>query len=188
MTVAFADVEGEFERVFGLIRHDLERILALNRGGNFAAATLVACACETLARYRYRSEGGGAPFSRLLPSGPFQKIARTLYNVLRNGLVHDYNTADIRAGGTTVRLAIAWREHRHLSVKEIEGVPNLVLNVTQLCRDLFSLIEEYRAELQSSGPARDQFYTTYRRLGTIDIRVPEEISAWQAIVGTRDAV
>ena len=132
MTIPFVDIEEKFGRIFGFIRHDLEQILTLNPGGNFAVATLVACACETLARYRNLSGEGADAFSKLLPPGPFRTIAKTLYNVLRNGLVHHYNAADIRIGGTTVGLAISWREHQHLSMEEIDGVPNLVLNVTQL--------------------------------------------------------
>ena len=98
MTVTFTDIEDKFNRVFGFIRRDIEQILTLDPGGNFAAATLVACACETLARYRYGSGEGADAFARLLSSGPFQTIAKTLYNVLRNGLVHRYD-----AGGISVR-------------------------------------------------------------------------------------
>ncbi len=76
MTVAFVDIEDKFDRVFGFIRCDLERILTLDPGGNFAVATLVACACETLARYRYRSGEGADAFSQLLPQGPCRTIAR----------------------------------------------------------------------------------------------------------------
>lgn len=127
MTIAFEDIEDKFGRVFGFIRHDLERILTLDPGGNFAVATLVACACETLARYRDGSGEGAIAFSRLLPQGPFLTIAKTLYNVLRNGFVHHYNAADIRIGKRIVRLAIAWKEHQHLSIIEVDGIPNLVL-------------------------------------------------------------
>jgi hypothetical protein len=182
MTVSFAEIEDSFNRVFGFIRRDLEQILSLDPGGNFAVATLAACACETLARYRYGSGEGADAFSRLLPPGPFQRIAKTVYNVLRNGFVHHYNAEDIRADGLVVRLAIAWREHRHLSVKEIDGVPNLVLNVNQLCRDLFSSFEEYLNELKRNGEARDRFFTTYRAVGIVDIKDPGEITAWQEIL------
>ncbi len=182
MTVRFADIEDKFDRIFGFLRRDLERILTLEPGANFAVATLVACACETLARYRYVNEKDVDAFSQLLPSGPFQTIAKTLYNTLRNGFVHHSNAADIRVGGTIVRLAVAWREHKHLSVQEIEGIPNLILNVTQLCRDLFSSFDEYRAELEKNGEARDRFFTTYRQVGTKEVTVPGEIAAWQEIL------
>ena len=51
MAVSFADIEKKFDRVFGFIRRDLERILTLNPGGNYAVALLTSCACETLAKY-----------------------------------------------------------------------------------------------------------------------------------------
>ena len=38
MTVSFADIEDKFDPVFGFIRRDLERILTLDPGGNFAVA------------------------------------------------------------------------------------------------------------------------------------------------------
>jgi len=41
MTIAFADIEDKFGGVFGFIQDDLERILTLDPGGNFAVATLL---------------------------------------------------------------------------------------------------------------------------------------------------
>ena len=113
MTVSFAAIEDKFDRVFGFICRDLERILALEEGGNFAVALLAACACETLAKYRYGSGEGSDAFRNLLPQGPYRTVANTLYDVLRNGLVHRYDAADLRFNGQTLRLAIAWKESRH---------------------------------------------------------------------------
>lgn len=182
MTVAFADIKDKFDRVFGFIRRDLERILTLDPGGNFAVATLLACACEALARYRNGSGDGADIFARLLPPGPFKTISNTLYDVLRNGFVHHYNTADIRVERSIIRLAIAWKEQEHLSIKVIDGVPNLVLNMTRICNDLFSAFEEYRTELERSGEARDLFFKIYNSVGIKDIKVPKEITAWQEIL------
>ena len=182
MTVSFADIEQKFNRVFGFIQRDLERILTLDPGVNFAVAGLAACACETLARYRYGRGEGADVFSRLLPGGPFQVVAKSLYDILRNGLVHRYDTADIRVEGKTIQLAISWRAEPHLSVKEVNGVPNLVLNVTTLCADLFGAFAEYREELRGNGEARDHFLRTYRETGTVEVKVPEQVAAWKSIV------
>lgn len=182
MTVAFADIEDKFDRIFGFIRNDLERMLTLDPGVNFAAATVLACACEILARYRYASGEGAEVFSRLLPSGPLQKIAKTLYDVLRNGLAHRYDTRDIRIDGRIVRLGIAWKEEAHLSVKEIDAVPHFVLNIAELSRDLLSSFEEYKSELVQSDEARDRFFTTFRQLGPKDVTIRDEIVAWQQIL------
>lgn len=182
MAVSFSDIEAKFDRVFGFIQRDLERFLAQDIGGNFAVAALAACACETLARYRYGSGEGGDVFCRLLPDGPFQVIARSLFDLLRNGLVHRYDTADIRVEGRVIRLALSWRAEPHLSVREIDGVPNLVLNVTNLCADLFSAFDEYRKELKGSADARDRFFCTYRETGTIAVNVPAQVVAWKVVV------
>lgn len=181
MAVSFSDIEAKFDRVFGFVQRDLERFLAQEVGGNFAVAALAACACETLARYRYGSGDGGDVFRRLLPEGPLRVIARCLFGLLRNGLVHRYDTADIRVEGRIIRLGLSWRAEPHLSIKKIDGVPNLVLNVTTLCADLFRAFAEYREELKTSAEARDRFFCTYRETGTCDVSVPAQVAAWKAI-------
>jgi hypothetical protein len=183
VAIPFEDIQQKFHRGFGFIQHDLEGFLSQDVGGNFAVAALAACACETLARYRHGSGDGGEVFRRLMPAGPLQVVARTLYDLLRNGLVHRYNTADIAVEGQVVRLALSWRAEQYLSVKEIDGVPNLVLNVTTLCADLFKEFQDYREELKRSAEARDRFFVTYRETGTFEVVVPAHIEAWKAILG-----
>lgn len=183
MVVSFADIEDKFDRVFGFIQRDLERFLTQNVGGNFAVAALAACACETLARYRYGSGDGGEVFRRLLPAADLQVVARTIYDLLRNGLVHRYDTADIRVEGQLVRLALSWRAEPHLSVKEVDGVANLVLHVPTLCADLFTAFHNYREELKKSAEARDRFFVTYRETGVFDVNTPAHVVAWKAIMG-----
>ena len=181
MVVSFNDIEDKFDRVFGFIRRDLERILTLEEGGNFAVALLATCACETLAKYRYRSGEGADAFKTLLPQGPYRAVARTLYDVLRNGLVHRYDAADLRFDGKTLRLAIAWKQSQHLSTIELDNIPNLVVNVNDLCGSLFSAFDEYKTELRNSGEARDRFLRTYRK-GS-EKKVPDgEIDAWRKIL------
>jgi hypothetical protein len=182
MVVSFSDIEKNFDRVFGFIQRDLEQFLSLDVSGNFAVAALAACACETLARYRYGTGEGADVFRRLLPEGPFQVVAKSLFDLVRNGLVHRYDTADIRVEERIIRLALSWRTEPHLSVKEIDGVPNLVLNVTKLCADLFGQFDNYRQELNVSAEARDRFFCAYRETGTFDVTVPAQVEAWKAMV------
>ena len=179
MTVSFAAIEGRFDRVFGFIRRDLERILTLKEGGNFAVALLATCACETLAKYRYRSGEGAAAFKTLLPQGPYRVVAKTLYDILRNGLVHR-DAADLRFDGKTLQFTVAWKKSQHLSI--IEGdVPNLVINVNDLCASLFSAFDEYETELRNSGEARDRFLQTYRKDSEKKVH-DGEIDAWLEIL------
>jgi hypothetical protein len=183
MALAFADIESKFDRVFGFIERDLRRLLCLDPGANFAVAGLAACACETLARYRYGSGEGGDVFLRLLPHGPLQVVGKSVYDILRNGLVHRYDTADLLVDGRAIQLAISWGKERHLSIKDVNGVPNLVLNVRVLCDDLFAEFGEYRRELEERAEVCDRFYTEYRRTGVERVTVPAQIEAWKEIVG-----
>jgi hypothetical protein len=182
MAVSFEDIGPKFDRVFGFIERDLKRILTLSPGGNFAVAGLAACACETLARYRYGSGEGAEVFTRLMPSGPLRIVAKDVYDTLRNGLVHRYDAADILVEGKTIQLGISWRDEPHLSVKRSDGVPNLILNVTTLCADLFAQFADYHVDLRQSAEARDHFYTEYRSTGVKKIEGPAQVAAWKEIV------
>src|SRR5207247_1781815 len=121
------------------------------------------CACEHLAWYQLGKAEGARIFQRLLPSGVFQSVAKTIYACLRNGFVHHYGTQDIRVGKEIVQLAISWRRREHLSVDKIEGRRTLVLNANTLCRDLFRLFDEYREELEATAGARDHFIKRVKR-------------------------
>ena len=178
----FAKIEDPFERVFGYIQKDIKQLLSLEAGGNFAIATLAACACEPLARYWLKSGEGADAFARVLPPGPFQTIAKTLYNCLRNGFVHHYGCPDIDlGGGTLVQLAISRRKRAHLSVETIHGRTTLILNAQVLCSDLFRLFDSYRERLKESAEAIDHFLKTFNGLGPIKIARASEVAAWKDV-------
>ena len=182
MAVRFEDIKDKFHEIFGFIRDDLERMLTLHPGVNFAAASLFASVCETLAIYRCGKKEGEIVFAELLPDGPFQGVAKTLYDALRNGLVHRYRAKDIKFDRKTVEIDIAWRKGRHLTVHEKNGVWHLILNVRDLCCGLFSAFDEYEAELKDSGEARDRFFKTHRK--EREMKAPHgEIGAWREILG-----
>jgi len=42
-------------------------------------------------------------------------MGRTIYNALRNGLIHSYDTKYIIYDGKTIVLCISWGKKRHLS-------------------------------------------------------------------------
>lgn len=117
MAVSFKEIEKKFEETFGFIESDLKRILALEVGGNYAVALLVACACDTLAESRYGKGQGEKVFRKLLPDGPYRKAAKPIYDALRNGFAHRYNGYDIPFDGQTLRIAIAWKKGKHLGIE-----------------------------------------------------------------------
>ena len=168
MAVSFEDIEKKFQEIFGFIRDDLKRILRIDPGGNYAVASLFAGACETLAIYRCGKKEGELVFTKLLPDGPFQGVAKTLYDALRNGLVHRYRAKDIKVDGKTVEIDIAWKKGQHLTVRENNGVWHLVLNIRDLCCGLFSAFDEYEAELKDDSSARDRFLAEYGKKRSVE--------------------
>lgn len=184
MAVSFEDIEDKFDRVFGYIRRDLERILTLHPGVNFAAALLIFCACETLAKYRNGSRRGDKVFKDLLPSGPYRTAAKPIYLTLRNGLVHGYAGGDVQFDGQTLRFAISWGRHEHLSIIKRNGeIPNLVLNVRQLCEELFSIFDKYKDQLRKSDQARKSFLDRYgEEEKEVEVTDCNQIRALQTIV------
>ena len=184
MTTSFKEVEDKFGKVFGYIRCDLERMLTLHPGVNFAAALLISCACEILAKYRNGSRQGDKVFKDLLPSGPYRTAAKPIYTTLRNGLVHGYAGGDVQFDGQTLRLAISWGKHEHLSIIKKNGeVPNLVLNVRQLCEELFSIFDKYKDQLEKSDQARKSFLDRYSEEDKeVEVTDCNQIYALQEIV------
>ena len=185
MAVSFKDIEKEFEETFGFIESDLKRILALKVGGNYAVALLVACACDTLAEYKHGKGQGEKVFRKLLPDGPYRKAAKPIYDALRNGLAHRYNGYDIPFDGQTLRIVIAWKKGKHLSVRKIDKVPHLILNVRQLCEALFLEFEKYRRALKKNAESRKSFLERYDK--KIDeVQDTSQIGALKSIAGKAD--
>ena len=181
MAVDFHAIEQRFREIFGFIQEDLSRIIQVEPDVNYAAAALIACACETMARYRNASGEGGEAFATLLPGGIYQTAAKTIYNALRNGLVHSYEAQDIEFNGSLVGLAIAWQETPHLSFLRNEGKPHLVLNMRELCKRLSEQIDSFRAELMADANARDRFFTQSRKDRVHTAGTPQEVQAWKEL-------
>jgi hypothetical protein len=182
MAVNFDAIEQRFREIFEFIQQDLSRIIRVEPGVNYAAAAVIACACEAIAKYRSGSGKGADAFAMLLPEGNYQPAAKTLYEALRNGLVHGYTAHDIEFNGSRVELDIAWRETPHLSVEDKGGKPHLTLNVHELCRRLSELIDRYRAELQAKADARDRFLRQDKRKRIETVHSPDEVRAWKALI------
>ena len=190
MAVSFEEIEKKFDKIFGFIEGDLKRIITLHPGVNYAAALLVACACDTLAEYKYGRRGQGEKVLRkLLPAGPYRKVAKPIYDALRDGFAHGYNGYDILFDGQTLQIAIAWKRGTHLSVRKIKEVPNLILNVRQLCEALFLEFEKYRHTLKENETSRKFFLERYDEKRCDKKKVVQDanqILALKAIVSKAD--
>lgn len=185
MAVSFNDIGDKFDEVFGFIRRDLKQILTLDMGGNYAVALLVACACDTLAEYKHGRGKGYKVFRKLLPPGCYRRAAKPIYKALRDGFVHRYNGYDIPFEGQVLQVSIAWKKGRHLSVRTIDGAPNLVLNASRLCDALFLEFEKYRSDLKKSRESRQSFLDRYKKLNE-EVKDEQQICALKRIVSRAD--
>src|SRR5436190_22983001 len=109
MAPTFGQIEGDFGTWRAFVLDDLDRIVAMATGGNFAAAGVFVIGCEVLGKLRYvgQSNPEAIAFAHCLPD-PWQPVASDLYDALRNGLVHNYTAAPLRVNGQVLGLTIAW--------------------------------------------------------------------------------
>src|SRR5688500_13696948 len=89
--LSFEDIKTEFDESLGYIKNDISALCRQNERVNYTVALLVACGCEVLAE----GWGGRRPhdvFAELLPDTDWKALAKPLYEALRNGLTHKFDT------------------------------------------------------------------------------------------------
>jgi hypothetical protein len=160
MDVQYVDIVRDFEELRSFVLNDLDQVVGLEKGANYAAAAIIACAHETLARLHSPQVPDYATFGEALPSS-WKLVARSLYDALRNGIVHGYATKALIVNGQRLELSISWREHRHLSFDAVGGI--LYLNVQQMAADLHEAFTRYENVLRADAAARESFQRKRRK-------------------------
>lgn len=179
MITPFETIKRSFQQLFSFLLHDLEFIVSQAQGGNYAAVLLAMSACEALGRVRYGGEGKGSQFfaEYLLPVA-WQPLAPDLYNALRNGLAHSYDTKTImQVGSGPIELVVSWRERPHLSFDP--QTRQLFINVQQLARALQNALDRYKVELRSDSTLCQRYDTWSRRDRQVDVPATRR-PQWQA--------
>ena len=82
-------------------------------------------------------------------------------------------------------IAIARKEGKHLSRRKIDEVPNLILNVRQLCEALCLEFGKYRRTLEENAESRKSFLDRYDKKSE-EVQDANQISALKSIVGKAD--
>src|SRR5438477_12749128 len=103
MEIAFEQIEQEFKETFGYVKQDIAKILDENLRLHYTIALLVCCACEMLAWHRDSNED--EIFTSLLPDS-YKAVGKTLFDVLRNGLAHNFRPKTIKFENEEWRLSI----------------------------------------------------------------------------------
>lgn len=106
-------------------------------------------------------------------------MAKSLYEALRNGLIHHYDPKSIVVDGQRIELAISWRREPHLSLRG----SRLYLNVQQMAIDLGAAFKSYEQELRADATMRERFQQTARKDRETYVVDRSEAEAWRTLLG-----
>lgn len=178
--VAYPRIEKRFNQVRRYITGDLRRLVKQPKGGNYLAAFLIACACETVGWFKYGNNQRGAQVlaEELLPP-EFRPVAPSLYDAMRNGIAHRYETKTLCIGDKRLDVGISWRKKPHLCVSRRQGI--IFLNVQSLAKQVYRMFSKYKRELQSDATLREKFYDSMNRKWEKKFderREKQELDAW----------
>ncbi len=161
MAVRYATIRPEVERLRDYVTNDLDLLITQDVGGNYLAAALITCACDAISYLKYGQRSrGDLVFAEILPD-LWKPVAKTLYDAIRNGIVHIYETKTIILGSRRLDLGISWRAKPHLHLSATGA--HIYVNVRQLSQDLKAAIGQFEADLKADARLRETFYKRMRR-------------------------
>jgi len=154
MDVSYDDIKKDFENIRHYFTNDLSVLVKQDVSVNYLAAFLIACACETIAWYRHHTDKGHLVFKELLPDR-WKPVAFSLYDVMRNGIAHRYETKTLIVGETRLEICISWKEKPHLTFSPDKRA--VYLNVKDMAAQLLVTFEQYERDLRESPELRKNF-------------------------------
>jgi hypothetical protein len=179
MDVSYEDIREAFEEVGHNLSYDLCLLKSQILGGNYTTAFLIACACETLSRYTYGRQNGVRLFSEKMLPKEWRPVAPSLFDAIRNGIAHNFQTKHIRIGDSLVDIGISWRQQPHLRFSPDKKV--LYLNIQTMAQQILDLLSEYEQTLRTDSKLRLRFDNalqadwTYKPKG-------DELTAWKTLL------
>lgn len=175
MAVSYDDIKEDYERVRHNITNDLTLLVSQDIGGNYLAAFLIACACETIGWYKYNSPHEGNMILKELLPAEWKPVAFSLYDAMRNGIGHRYETKALKVEGARLDICISWKEKPHLTFSPDKST--VYLNVETMAAQVHVLFRQYESDLRDSQDLRGKFLNGSR--GKWETPPPEsERAAW----------
>ena len=154
--LSFEDIKKEFDESLGYIRQDINWLCEHDCSLNYTVALLIGCACEAL------SDGGvGASkhtvLAELLPEGEWRLIAKPLFDALRNGLAHSFDTKHLMVGDEPIQIYMQWRMRDVIAALPADGKIGIFLGIKSLAKALIAKIDAFEAKLKSDDAACRRF-------------------------------
>lgn len=175
MGVQYETIRAEVERIRGFITTDLDLIVSQDIGGNYIAMSLMTCACDAISYLKYGHANQGELFFKELLPDCWKPVAHALYDAIRNGIVHSYETKTIVIGSRRMDIAVSWKAKSHLHISS--SSTNIYFNVWQLAQDLKRAVAQFEMDLKEDENLRNTFYEVMRKDREIHIP-PNDYQAW----------
>ncbi len=184
-SLSFADIEKEFDESLGYIKNDISALCRQNQTVNYTVALLVGVGCEFLAEGRGDRKQPHEVFAELLPTDDWKAFAKPLYEAVRNGLAHKFDTKHLLIGGQRIQIYVSWTGQQIVDIGL--GGTGLFICIRLLGALLCTKIEEFRQKLQDDPAARESFRQAYKDQDWTRCSEPET-AAWKRLVaGARSA-
>ena len=167
MAVPFERIKPEVDRLRNFIVGDLDYLVKQKRGGNYVAAALITCACDVLAHLKYGAKNRGELFFAEIVPLEWVPLASTLYEAVRHGIVHSYDTKIICIGSRKVIVNISWgaKPHFHLSSDR----KTIHINIKDLAADFKNGFKRFEADLRKKPALRATFEKYMRKFREISV-------------------
>ena len=176
MATTYEAIRREFEQAQDYILSDLDRIIGQTDGGNYIAAALITCACDALSYLKYgQSHRGDCFFEELLPT-ELRPIAKPLYEAIRHGIVHTYDTQLICIGQRELDVTISWGRKPHLQLSA-DG-KHIYVNIKTLSSDFKAAVARFKSDLQQNPTLRETFAKSMRRSRRMQLN-KTEAAKWE---------
>jgi hypothetical protein len=173
-----------FERPCYWINSAFARVMEIERKQpNYVAALLAVIGCEALGRLcGHVQEDWIFVEELILPKGVLDRgMAGDLFDVLRNGLAHTFDTNFIKLpDGTRIEIVVSWKESPHLSRRPGDP-PGIYLNCTQMRLDLDAIYARYRQHLRGSSHPGRVLPDTWTRKRDKPAQ-PDSVPGWQRFI------
>jgi hypothetical protein len=182
--LSFADIKKEFDESLGYIQNDISALCGQDQTVNYTVALLVAIGCEVLAKGRGRRKQPHDVFAELLPDDDWQALAKPLYEALRNGLTHKFDTKHLHVDGQSIQIYFVWTLKQVVGIRPANRGTGLFIGPRPLGELLCARIEEFRRELQADEGSRERFRRAYGLESTTKCSTTET-AAWKRLAARR---
>lgn len=176
VTVPFETISAEVERLHNFIVGDLNHMIRRKSGGNYLAAALITCACDTLSHLKYDKKNKGELFFAEVIPAEWRPLAPVLYEAIRDGIVHLYDTKLIRINSKRIDVVISWRMKPHFH-RSADG-NQIFINVRNLAADFKAALRRFEVDLKREPRLRETFEKNMHESREISVRTKEK-AVWE---------